>query len=135
MAGLDRMYDTRGDIENYIEQKIRELLEEPMNEYQDPNWVQAATLFDQLIVPLDFYIMDGLLNLANDIVKRAEKYNNRVVYKDISPMLYNQEVIDSTSLDLNNLPDGADIIDYNYIIDKIKKWIKKQKELEKAYKT
>ena len=135
MAGLDRMYDTRGDIENYIEQKIRELLEEPMNEYQDPNWVQAATFFDQLIVPLDFYIMDGLLNLANDIVKRAEKYNNRVVYKDISPMLYNQEVIDSTSLDLNNLPDGADIIDYNYIIDKIKKWIKKQKELEKAYKT
>ena len=31
MAVLDRMYDTRGDIENYIEQKIGELLEEPMS--------------------------------------------------------------------------------------------------------
>ena len=73
MAGLDRMYDTRGDIQNYIEQKIRELLEEPMNEYQDPSWVQAATLFEQLIVPLDIYIMDGLLNLAHDIVNITEK--------------------------------------------------------------
>lgn len=72
MAGLDRMYDTRGDIQGYIEHKIRELLEEPMNEYQDPNWVQAATLFEQLIVPLDIYIKDGLLNLAYDIVKKAE---------------------------------------------------------------
>ena len=73
MAGLDRMYDTRGDIQNYIEQKIRELLEEPMNEYQDPSWVQAATLFEQLIVPLDIYIMDGLLNLAHNIVNITEK--------------------------------------------------------------
>ena len=73
MAGLDRMYDTRGDIQNCIEQKIRELLEEPMNEYQDPSGVQAATLFEQLIVPLDIYIMDGLLNLAHDIVNITEK--------------------------------------------------------------
>ena len=134
MAGLDRMYDTRGDIENYIEQKIRELLEEPMNELQDPNWVQAATLFEQLIVPLDIYIMEGLLNLASDIVKKAEKNNNRVVYQDISPSLYNQKVIDSTPLDLDNLPEGINIIDYNSIIDKIKKWMEHQKELKKTYK-
>ena len=43
MARLDRMYDTRGDTQDFIEQKIRELLEEPMNNYQDPNRVQAAT--------------------------------------------------------------------------------------------
>jgi len=37
MAGLDRMHDAGGFIQQYIEQKIRELLEDPMNEYQDPN--------------------------------------------------------------------------------------------------
>ncbi|MFX0035184.1 MAG: hypothetical protein ACFE9I_06040 [Candidatus Hermodarchaeota archaeon] len=132
MAGLDRMYDTRGDIEYYIAHKIRELLEEPMNELQDPNWVQAATLFEQLILPLDIYIVEGLLNLANDIVKKAEEHNNRVVYKDISPRLYNQVVIDSPSLDINNLPVGVNIIDYNHIIDNIKKWIEHQKELKES---
>ncbi len=130
MVGLDRMYDTRGDIQGYIEHRIRELLEEPMNEYQDPNWVQAATLFEQIIVPLDIYIKDRLLNLANDIVKKAKEHNNRVVYKDISPRLYNQEIIDSPSVDLNNLPDGIEIVDYTYIIDNIKKWLTQQKELE-----
>ena len=39
-------YDAQGDIQNYIEQKIRGLLEDPMNEYQDPNWVQAALLIE-----------------------------------------------------------------------------------------
>ena len=39
MAGLDMMYDAQGSIQNYIEQQIRELLEDPINEYQDPNWV------------------------------------------------------------------------------------------------
>jgi len=43
MARLDRIYDTRGDIQDFIEQKIRELLEEFMNKYQDLNWVQIAT--------------------------------------------------------------------------------------------
>ena len=33
------MYDAQGSIQNYIEQQIRELLEDPINEYQDPNWV------------------------------------------------------------------------------------------------
>ncbi len=133
MAGLDRMYDTRGDIQDFIEQKIRELLEELMNEYQDPNWVQAATLFEQLIVPLDIYIVDDLLKLAQDIVIKAENHNNRVVYKDISPMLYNQEVTDSTSLDLNNLPEDVNVVEYDDLIEKIKNWIEHQKELEKAF--
>ena len=42
MAGLDMMYDARGFIQDYIEKQIRELLEDPMNEYQDPNWVQIS---------------------------------------------------------------------------------------------
>ena len=34
--------DALGVIENFIEEKIRGLLEYPMNEFQDPNWVQAG---------------------------------------------------------------------------------------------
>ena len=66
MAGLDRMFDACGYIQQYIEQKIRELLEEPMNEYQDPNWVQATLLFEQNVIPCESYIMDDLYDLARE---------------------------------------------------------------------
>lgn len=38
------MLDVR--LRYFIGQKIRGLLEDPMNEYQDPSWVQAAMLFE-----------------------------------------------------------------------------------------
>ncbi len=72
------MYDARDDIQEYIEQKIRELLEEPMNKYQDPNWVQAVTLFEQLIVPLDIYIMD----------KCSKDYTTKISFIQISEKIY-----------------------------------------------
>ena len=124
MAGLDRMYDTRADIEGYIEHKIREILEEDLNELQDPNWVQAAILFKQVVVPCEDYMWEYLYDLAKDIVTKAEKENNRVVYRNISPRLYNQEVVDSDSIDLNNVPDGVDVMKYDSTINAIKKWMK-----------
>lgn len=123
MAGLDRMYDAQADIQGYIEKSIRELLEEDMNELQDPNWVQAATLFGHVVIPCESYIRDYWYDLAKDIVKKAEQHDNRVVYQDISPRLYNQEVIDSHSVDVNNLPDGANVVEYGNLIEKIKKWM------------
>ena len=60
MAGLDRMYDICGFIQQYIEQKIRELLEAPMNEYHDPNWVQVALLFERVVIPCEEYNANGL---------------------------------------------------------------------------
>ena len=130
MAGLDNMYDTRGDIEEYIEQKIRDLLEESMNEYQDPNWVQAATLFEQLIVPLDIYIMDRLVKLAQDIINNAELNNVQVIYQDI-PGMYNQKTLDGKSIENDKLPDNIQVRKYDEIVDNIKKWIENQKELKK----
>ncbi len=62
MTGLDKMKDARGLIQNYIEQKIRELLEDPMNEYQDPNWVQTALLFEQVVIPCEGYTMEHCIN-------------------------------------------------------------------------
>jgi len=105
-----------------------------MNEYQDPNWIQAATLFEELIVPLDVYIMDGLFKLAQDIVKKVEQNNNQVIYKDI-PGMYNQKALDVKSIENDKLPDDIQIIKYDGIVDNIKKWIEQQKELEKFYKT
>ena len=128
MAGLDRMYNAQADIQSYIEKNIRELLEEDMNELQDPNWVQAATLFEHVVIPCISYTRSYLYDLAKDIVKKAEENDNRVVYRDISPKLYNQEVIDSKSVDLNNLPECVNVVEYDDLIEKIKKWMTNYRE-------
>ena len=125
MAGLDMMYDAAGSIEQYIEKKIRALLEDPMNEYQDPNWVQAAFLFERTVAPCEEYRADELYNLANDIIKKAEQHNNRVVYQPIAGM-YNEKVIEPDSIDVKNLTDDMRVFDYNQNIENIKKWIVEQ---------
>ena len=123
MAGLDKMYDAQGFIQNYIEQKIRELLEEPMNEYQDPNWVQAALLFEHAVAPCERYTMEHLYKLAQDIVDKAEQHGNRWV-SQVIPGMYNEKVIDPTSIDMNNLPNGVEVWEYKDTVKYIKKWMK-----------
>jgi len=59
MAGHDHKVDTRGNIANYIERKIRDLLEYDMNEYQDPEGVQAAELFSEIVVSCVGYYSEG----------------------------------------------------------------------------
>ncbi len=122
MAGLDMMYDAQGFIQQYIEKKVRDLLEDPMNEYQDPNWVQAALLFERTVAPCEEYRADELYDLANDIVKKAGQHNNRVVYQPIAGM-YNEKVIEPDSFDMKNLSDDIQTIDYEKNIESIKKWI------------
>jgi len=117
IAGLDRMYDTQGDIQLYIEKKIKGLLEDPMNEYQDPNWVQAATLFKHVVVPCENYRYESLYALAKDITTESELHNNKVVYQTISGM-YNQKVID-----LNDAIEDCEVFKYDSLIDTIKKWM------------
>ena len=125
MAGLDMMFDACGFIQQYIEQRIRELLEDPMNELQDPNWVQAALLFERAVVPCEEYRAEELYKLADDIVKKAEEHKSRVVYQPISGM-YNEIIIDSDSIDVNNLPDDIRAVDYDKNIENIKKWMEEQ---------
>lgn len=55
MASDDHKANTKGQISNFIERKVRDLLEYDMNEYQDPAWVQAAELFNEIVVPCEFY--------------------------------------------------------------------------------
>ena len=130
MTGLDRMFDACGFIQKYIEQKIRELLEDPMNEYQDPNWVQAALLFEQTVIPCERYIMDDLYVLANDIVKVAEQNNNRVIYQQISGM-YNEKIVDGNSSNIISQSEDRRIAEYDENIENIKNWMRK-KEKKKA---
>lgn len=47
-------------------QKIRVLLDYPMNKYQDLNWAQATLFFECVVKPCEDYIMDGLLDLATN---------------------------------------------------------------------
>lgn len=111
------MYDAQGDIQLYIEKKVRELLEDPMNEYQDPNWVQAATLFSRVVVPCENYMYESLYKLAKDIIKKSELHHNQVVYQNI-PRMYNQKVVDP-----NDTTEDCEVFNYDPLIDLIKKWM------------
>ena len=132
MAGLDMMYDASVSIQQYIEQQIRELLEDPMNELQDPNWVQAALLFERIVVPCEEYRAEELYELANDIVKKAEQHNNQVVYQHIAGM-YNEKIIEANSVDMKNLPDDIRAVDYTKNIENIKKWIEQQDKFNSQF--
>ena len=127
MAGLDMMYDAQGFIQNYVEQKIRELLEDPMNEYQDPNWVQAALLFNQTVVPCEWYGIEELYTLAQDIVNKANEHGNKWILQVI-PGTYNEKTLNPNSVDMDDIPNGIEVRDYNEIIDKIKKWMESFEE-------
>ena len=83
MAGNDHKFDVRGDIANQVALKIRELLETPLNEYQDPAWVQAAELFVEIVAPCEAYSSEALYDLGVDIAKEAEKRSNRAAYQAI----------------------------------------------------
>ncbi len=123
MAGHDLKVDTRGNIANYIERKVRDLLEYDMNEYQNPAWVQAAELFSEIVVPCDSYYSEGLYTLGIDIVKEAENHGSRVVYRKISGM-YNTKVVSGEDYSDQEF----DTFDYSRTISSIKAWIARNKE-------
>ena len=118
MAGHDHKVDTRGNIANYIERKIRDLLEYEMNEYQDPAWVQAAELFNEIVVPCESYCSGGLYALGIDVVKEAENHDCRAVYQRISGT-YNVKLVSGDDY----LEDEVDKFDYSKTVNSIKAWL------------
>jgi len=126
MAGNDHKFDVRGDIANLIALKIRELLEAPLNEYQDPAWVQATELFVEIVVPCEAYSSETLYDLGVDIAKEAEKRGNRATYQAIPGMYNRRAVPDSTSADID-----IEVVDYSKAIESIKSW---QRNYEKWFK-
>ncbi|NHJ20733.1 MAG: hypothetical protein EAX91_07325 [Candidatus Lokiarchaeota archaeon] len=126
MAGTDHKIDARGRIQNFIEQKVRHLLESNMNEYQDPTWVQAAELFNETVVPCEFYFSEGIYKLALEIVKEAERNSCRFAYQKI-PGMYNVKFVSGKDKSNNNF----NYFDCSRTINSIKKWMKKQEEFTK----
>ena len=123
MAGNDHKMDTRGNIANFIERKVRDLLEYEMNEYQNPAWVQTAELFNEIVGPCDNYYSEALYTLGIDIVKEAEKHGCRVAYQRI-PGMYNVKLISGD----NNSDKKVDEFDYSKTVISIKAWIAKNAE-------
>ena len=119
MAGDDMKCDARGLIENFIEKKIRTLLEDPMNEFQDPNWVQAAELFAEIIVPCGavYFAHKGLLTLAKDIVQKAKTHNCKVAY-------YYGKGYNAVAGNSREGFTRKEEVDYSATIRKIDQWIK-----------
>jgi len=123
MAGHDHKVDTRGYIANFVEQKVRDLLEYDMNEYQDPAWVQAAELFNEVVVPCESYYSEGLYTLGIDIVKEAEKHGCRAMYQKI-PGMYNAKQVSE-----GEYKDGEiDVLDYSRTVNSIKTWLEHNKD-------
>ncbi len=123
MAGHDHKMDTKGGIENFIQQKVRDLLEYDMNEYQNPAWAQAAELFEELVVICDSYYSEALYTLGIDIVKEAEKHGCRVAYQRI-PGMYNVKLASGDDISDKKI----DEFDYSKAVNSIKTWISKNAE-------
>ena len=123
MAGDDHKHDTKGDIANYIEHRIRSLLEYDMNEYQDPAWVQAAELLKEIVVPCEVFYSEGLYNLGTDIVKEAEENGSQVVYQKI-PGMYNVKQASEDEFS----EEEVDIFDCSKTINSIKTWLQQTRE-------
>ena len=123
MAGNDHKMDTQGNIANFIERKVRDLLEYDMNEYQNPDWVQAAELFSEIVVPCVSYYSEGLYTLGIDFVKEAERYGYRVAYQRI-PGMYNVKLVSGVD-DTNK---KIDEFDYSKAVNSTKTWIAQNAE-------
>jgi hypothetical protein len=123
MAGHDHKVDTRGYIAKIIERKVRGLLEYDMNEYQDPAWVQAAELFNEIVVPCESYYSEGLYNLGIDIVKEAENRGCRAAYQKI-PGTYNAKLASGDEFSEGKI----DTFDYSKTVNSIKAWIAQNEE-------
>ena len=94
-----------------------------MNEYQDPAWVQAAELFNEIVVPCETLYSEGLYHLGGDIVKRAEKNGCRMVYQKI-PGLYNIKQASGDDYSEEN----TEIFDCSKTINSIRMWLEQTEE-------
>lgn len=62
-------------------------------------------------------------------MKKAEQHKNRVIYQTI-PGMYNEKTIETDSVDMKNLLDDIQVLDYENNIRSIKKWILEQDEFK-----
>ena len=94
-----------------------------MNEYQDPAWLQAAELFNEIVVPCESYYSEGLHTLGIEVVKEADDHGCQVISQRISGT-YNAKMVSGDG----NSGTNVDRYDYSKTVNSIKAWIAKNKE-------
>ena len=82
---------------------------------------------DRTVVPCEWYGVEQLYTLAQDIVNKANKHGNKWI-SQVIPGMYNEKVISPNSVDMDNIPKSIEVRDYNEDIDRIKKWMKSFEE-------
>ena len=102
---------------------MRKLFTMDMNEYQDPTWVQAAELFDEVVVPCESYHSEGFYTLGIDIVKEAEKHGCKEAYQKI-PGMYNVKLASGQESSKGQVEE----FDYSATMGSIKEWIARMKD-------
>ncbi len=116
MADFDKLSDIKGTIINYIEERGRELFYGGGTEYDYSLWIQAALLFEQIIIPCDYYVPDTLLEFAQDVIKKAKSHECKV----------ERYQVNSKGKKVN-----IEVWDYGKTIHKIVEWLIKKEVLKK----
>ena len=115
MADFDKLSDTKGTILNFIEKRARGLLYGGGTEYDFSLWIQTALLFEQVIIPCDYYFPETLLEFAQDVIDEAKSHECKV----------ERYQVNSAGEKVN-----AEVWDYSETIFKITKWLNKEKKIK-----
>ncbi len=114
MADFDKLSDRKGTIINFIEEQARELFYGGGTEYDFSLWIQAALLFEHLIIPAKYYVPESLLELAQGVIDEAKSHECKVE---------RYQVKDGKKV-------NAEIWEYSETIYKITEWLDKEKNFK-----
>ena len=119
MADFDKLMDAKGTIINFIEERVRELFYEGGTESDFSLWIQAALLFEQVIIPYNYYVPETLLEFAQDVINEAKSHECKVE---------RYQVKDGKKV-------NAEVWDYDKTISKITKWVNEEKSFKEEIKS
>ena len=111
MADFDKLSDTEGIIINFIEEKVRGLFYGSVTPYEFSPWIQAALLFEQIIIPCDYLFPETLYELAQEVINEAESHKCKTECYGVK---------DGKKVNI-------EVFDYGETISKITEWLKKER--------
>ncbi len=114
MADFDKLSDIKGIIINFMEERVRELFYGGGTEYDFSPWIQTALLFEQVIIPCDYYVPETLLAFAQDVINEVKSHKCKVE---------RYQVKDCKKV-------NTEVWDYGETISKIIGWLNKERKLK-----
>ena len=112
MADFDKLSDTKGTIINFIEEQVRELFYGGGTEYDFSTWIQAALLFEKIIIPCDYYVPDTLLEFAQEVINEAKSHKCKVERYQVND--------DGKKV-------NVEVWDYSKTVSKIIEWLNRER--------